>query len=103
MKMSDAIIVALITGVCAVVAQFIINRKSQSDLYSKLDKSSELSDAKLDAKLEKHQAVTDTKIEELVREVREHNNFARRIPLVEKDVQVLGEKVARLEQYHRPT
>ena len=50
-----------------------------------------MSDARLDAKLEKHQAVTDTKIEELTREVREHNNFARRVP-------VLEEKVANLEK-----
>lgn len=93
--MSDAIIVALITGICAVVAQFIINRKSQSELYTKLDKSSELADAKLDAKLEKHQAVTDVKIDELAREVRAHNNFAQKIPLLE-------DKVSRLEQYHKP-
>jgi hypothetical protein len=92
--MSDAIVVALITGICAVVAQLIINHKSQSDLYAKLDKESELSDTRLDAKLEKHQAVTDTKIEELTREVREHNNFARRMP-------VLEEKISRLEQYHK--
>lgn len=43
------------------------------------------------AQLDKHQAVTDTKIEELTREVREHNNFARRMP-------VLEEKVAQLER-----
>lgn len=61
------------------------------DLYAKMDKNSELADAKIEAKLEKHQAVTDTKIEELTREVREHNNFARRIP-------VLEEKVANLEK-----
>ena len=93
--MSDAIIVALITGVCAVVAQLIINRKSQSELYTKLDKSSELADAKLDAKLDRYQGVIDTKIDELTREVREHNNFAKRVP-------VLEEKVNRLEQYHKP-
>lgn len=93
--MSDAIIVALITGAFAVIAQLIINRKSQSELYTKLDKSSELADAKLDAKLDRYQGVIDTKIDELTREVREHNNFAKRVP-------VLEEKVTRLEQYHKP-
>ena len=44
--------------------------------------------------LEKHQAVTDVKIDELTREVREHNNFAKRVP-------VLEEKVARLEEEMR--
>ena len=89
--MSEAIVVALITGACAIIAQIIISMRTTKDLYSKLDKDSELSDAKIEAKLEKHQAVTDTKIEELTREVRAHNNFASRIP-------VLEEKVAQLEQ-----
>lgn len=89
--MSEAVIVAVITGVFAVIAQFIISHQSSKELYAKLDKESELSDSRLDAKLEKHQAVTDTKIEELTREVREHNNFARRVP-------VLEEKIANLEK-----
>lgn len=89
--MSEAVIVAVITGVFAVIAQLIISHQSSKDLYAKLDKQSELSDSRLDAKLEKHQAVTDTKIEELTREVREHNHFARRVP-------VLEEKVANLEK-----
>lgn len=89
--MSEAMLVALITGACAIIAQLLIAKQSSKDLYAKLDKESELSDARLDAKLEKHQAVTDTKIEELTREVREHNNFARRVP-------VLEEKVANLEK-----
>ena len=89
--MSEAVIVALITGVFAVIAQLLIAKQSSKELYAKLDKESELSDARLDAKLEKHKAVTDTKIEELKREVREHNNFARRVP-------VLEEKVANLEK-----
>lgn len=89
--MSEAIIVALITGVFAVIAQMIISKSSSDKLYAKLDKDSELADAKLESRLEKHQAVTDTKIEELTREVREHNNFARRVP-------VLEEKIANLEK-----
>ncbi len=89
--MSDAIIVALITGACTIIVQLIISRKSSSDLIVRLDKQSELSDMRLDAKLEKHQAVTDTKLEELTREVREHNNFAKRMP-------VLEEKVSNLEK-----
>ena len=74
--MSDAIVVALITAAAAVISQILISRQSTRDIYAKLDK---------------HQAVTDTKIDELTREVREHNNFARRMP-------VLEEKVANLER-----
>lgn len=90
--MSEAVIVALITGVFAVIAQLVISKQSSKDLYAKMDKNSELADAKIEAKLEKHQAVTDTKIEELTREVREHNNFARRIPVLEEKVSNLEKK-----------
>jgi len=89
--MSDAVIVALITGACAIVAQLVISRQSSKELVAKIEHQSAMDDARLDAKLEKHIAVVDTKIEELTREVREHNNFARRMPVVE-------EKVAQLEQ-----
>lgn len=40
-------------------------------------------------KLDKHQAVTDTKIEELTREAREHNNFANRMPVMEEKIRNL--------------
>ena len=80
--MSEAVIAALITGVCAVVSQFIISRNSTKtltkDLYAELDK---------------RQAVTDTKMDELTREVREHNNFARRMPVLEEKVAQLEKKV----------
>lgn len=89
--MSEAIIVALITGACAIIAQMVISRQSSKELVAKIEHQSAMDDARLDAKLEKHIAVVDTKIEELTREVREHNNFARRMPVVE-------EKVAQLEQ-----
>lgn len=89
--MSDAVIVALITGVCAIIGQFLITKASSKDMMTKLEKQSEIADLQLDSKLEKRIAVTDTKIEELTREVREHNEFARRVP-------VLEEKVAQLER-----
>ncbi len=43
------------------------------------------------------QAVTDTKLEELTREVREHNHFARRMPVVEEQIKSLGHRVSDLE------
>lgn len=76
--MTDAIIVALITGVCAIIGQLIISKRTSKDLF---------------AELEKHQAVTDTKIDELTREVREHNNFARRVPVLEEKIATLERKV----------
>ena len=44
------------------------------------------------------QAVTDTKLEELTREVREHNNFARRVPILEEQMKVANHRSADLEQ-----
>jgi ferritin-like metal-binding protein YciE len=76
--MSEAIIVALITGGLSLVGIIITSVRSNQQLFAKLDKQSELSDAKLDAKLERHQAVTDTKIEELTRKVERHNNMIER-------------------------
>ena len=74
--MSDAVLAALITGACAVIAELIINHNSNLKLFAEMDK---------------HNAVIDTKMDELTREVREHNNFAKRMP-------VLEEKVANLEK-----
>ena len=89
--MSDAVIVALITGGCAVIAQFLVARMTNQKLFAELDKRTELTDQKLEAKINQYAAVTDTKLEELTREVRQHNNFAQRLP-------VLEEKIANLEK-----
>jgi len=89
--MSDAIVVALITGACAVIAQLVVAKLNNDKLFSELDRRSELTDQKLEAKINQYAAVTDTKLEELTREVRAHNNFAQRMP-------VLEEKIANLEK-----
>ena len=47
------------------------------------------------------QAVTDTKIQELTREVRSHNHFAQRLPVVEHEVKVINRRLETLEGYHR--
>ena len=94
---SDTVLAVIITGVFSVIVQMIISHNASKDLYAKLDKQSEISDAKLDAKLEKYQAVTDTKIEELTREVRKHNEFATRVPLLEAEDKRLNERVKALE------
>ena len=80
--MSDAVIAALIAGICAVIGQALISRSSTKtltkDLYAELDK---------------RQAVTDTKMEELTREVRTHNGHAERIVALETKVSNLERKV----------
>ena len=47
---------------------------------------------------QKDQAVTETRLDELTREVREHNNFARRMPVVEEQIKVLNHRVGDLEE-----
>ena len=48
--------------------------------------------------LQVSQAVTDTKIEELTREVREHNNFARRMPVVEEQIKIINRRIDDIER-----
>lgn len=90
--MPDAVVVALITGACAVISQLIIAKVNNDKLFDELARRSELSDQKLEAKINQYAAVTDTKLEELTREVRAHNNFAQRMP-------VLEEKITQLEKH----
>lgn len=56
------------------------------------------SNRKLEHNLDKAQAVTDTKIDELTREVREHNNFAKRIPVIEEQIKVANHRIDDLER-----
>lgn len=72
-------------------------RKGNADLLNDLQKQSEIDDQKLNAKLEKFQAVTETKIEELTREVRKHNNFAERMPVVEEQIKVINQRLDKVE------
>ena len=81
--MSEAVIVALITGTCGILAQWLIGSRNRSDQR---------------AQLEKHQAVTDTKLEELTREVRRHNNFAERVPVLEEQIKVANHRIGDLEK-----
>ena len=55
------------------------------------------SNRKIEHSLETSQAVTDCKIDELTREVREHNNFARRMPVVEEQIKVINHRIKDME------
>ena len=80
--MTEAIIVALITGGLSLLGVVITSSKTTRDMEARLDKQ---------------QAVTDTKLEELTREVREHNNFARRVPVLEEQIKVANHRIEDLE------
>ena len=49
----------------------------------------------------KTQAILETKVDELTREVREHNHFARRMPVVEEQIKVINHRIEDLEQFHK--
>ena len=70
-----SIIAALITGAVTLIGVLIANGKSQ--------------------------AVTETKLDELTREVREHNNFARRMPVVEEQIKVINHRIEDLEEINK--
>lgn len=91
--MSEAVITALITGGLALIGVWLTNRKSTADLFAKLDKQSELSDAKLDKEI----AVVKTEIENLSNEVRKHNAFAERIPILEEKAKAADRRLTDLE------
>lgn len=74
--MTETIITALITGGLTLLGVLISNSKSQ--------------------------AVMDTKLEELTREVREHNHFAQRMPVVEEQIKVANHRINDLEKFHAP-
>ena len=56
------------------------------------------SNKRIEIQLDKKQAVTDTKIEELTREVRLHNNFAQRVPIIEEQIKVINHRINDLEK-----
>ena len=68
----NEIIVALITGGVTLVGVLISNQKAQ--------------------------AVTETRLDELTREVRAHNNFAHRMPVVEEQIKVINHRIEDLEE-----
>ena len=72
--MSEAIYAALITGVCAVVANIIIAAKNNRELYSHLDKQSELADERIRGEI----AVIHSEIGNLSEQVKKHNSMVER-------------------------
>lgn len=84
--MTEAIIVAIITGglslLGVVVSTWATSRKTGENIRIM-------------------QAVTDERIDELTREVRQHNNFASRMPVVEEQIKVINHRIADLEEVHK--
>lgn len=84
--MTEAIIVALITGGLALLGTIYASNKTAQTMNAKLDKQ---------------QAVTEAKLENLTREVRKHNNFAERIPVMEEQIKVANHRISDLEETNK--
>ena len=78
MEWLSSIVVALIALLGTVITNLATSRKTENNIRT-------------------NQAVTDTKLDELTREVREHNNFARRVPVMEEQIKVINHRIADLE------
>lgn len=87
------IIVSIVSAVATVFAVVLQSKQSRKDMINEL----RLQQERADAAMRQAQAVTDTKLDELTREVREHNNFARRMPVVEEKIKFANQKIADLE------
>lgn len=79
----EAIITAIITGGLSLIGVVFSNLSSNKKIQSQLNTQ---------------QAVMDTKIDELTREVREHNHFAQRMPVVEEQIKVINHRIEDLEK-----
>ena len=99
--MSETILVALITGGLSlagvIITCYASNRKTKNDITEEYRKAN----ADLKEEFKVSQAIMQTEIKELTREVREHNGFAKRMPVVENEIEHLVHDVHDLQKYHQ--
>ena len=81
--MNESIIVAIVTAGAAILSNVVLSNKNSREI---------------DHKLETQQAVMETKLEDLTREVRKHNNFAERVPVIEEKISVANHRITDLEK-----
>lgn len=77
---------SVIVGILAFIGVVITNNKANQKMHNEMTTA---------------QAVTEERLDELTREVREHNNFASRIPVVEEQIKSLNHRIKDLEQFHK--
>ena len=82
----NEILIALITGGLSLLGVIVTNRSANDKMMHSMNVT---------------QAVTDEKIAELTREVRAHNHFAERMPVVEEQIKVINHRLEDLEGYHK--
>ena len=88
--MTEGIIIALITGGLALLGTIVSSRATVNKVNQTLMQN-----------LSTSNAVMETRMDELTREVRAHNNFAQRMPVVEEQIKVINHRIDDLEQFHK--
>lgn len=78
---------SIVVGILALVGVIITNNHANNKMQNGMKTA---------------QAVTDERISELTREVRMHNDFARRIPVIQEQIKVINHRIGDLEDYHKP-
>ena len=96
--MSEAVFVALISGglslIGVIVTVVATMHKTRNDMLQEIRQRSDDSDAKLDKEL----ALLRAEVDELMREVRIHNNFAQRVPVIEEQINVLNREMKEVKK-----
>lgn len=90
--MNDAVLVALITGVLAVIGEVIVSARNTKELYAKLDKNSEIADERIKGEI----AVIHAEIKELRTNVEKHNSVIERVYNLEVETAKQGEQIKTL-------
>ena len=93
----ETILAAAVTGAFSLVGIIITVKHSNQKMMQAQEKALQ----EMKAEFSKAQAVTDVKLDELTREVRSHNNFAQRMPVVEEQIKVANHRIDDLESFHK--
>lgn len=100
--MSEGVLIALITGGLAflgvIVTNVFTNSNNNKKLISEIKTENNKVVGEIKLELTAYKATTNEQIKELTREVREHNNFAKRMPVVENEIQHIEEEI---RKYHK--
>ena len=96
----SAVIGGVVTLIVCLINNYFIHRKTLAEQKAHSEKivQQQLAQSmELEAKQQQTIAIIEYKFDELTREVREHNNFARRMPVVEEQIRVINHRIHDLE------
>lgn len=93
-SLGGVVVVAIIN----VITTLISNRKQAEKTAADFDKRISLCEQSMNAKIDKQQTIVELKLDTLASEVREHNNFAKRMPVVEEQIKVINHRIDDLER-----